>query len=82
MTTNGRPRRMPKETAVDALDEDFEKLLVDAVERLVRATNPRRVRRVHGLLLDFRDEPGSNTSLYEYYRRVVGEAFLDAIAQR
>ena len=82
MTTRQRPRRLPKTTRVDVLDEDFEKLLVDAVEKLVKAANPRRVRRIDGLLLDFRDEPGSLPALYEYYKRVVGEAFLDAIGQR
>ena len=82
MAQGQRPRRLPKTTRVDVLDEDFEKLLVDAVEKLVKAANPRRVRRIDGLLLDFRDEEGSNQSLYEYYRRVVGEAFLDALGTR
>ena len=82
MVNRTRPRRLPKTTRVDVLDEDFEKLLVDAVGKLVKAPNPRRVRRIDGLLLDFRDEPGSLPALYEYYKRVVGEAFLDALGTR
>lgn len=74
--------RMPKHTNVRELDETFEQMLVQATEALVKSTNPRRCRRVAGLLREFRDAQGSNPTLYEYYRRVVQEAFLDALDQR
>lgn len=75
-------RRMPAGTQVGVLDEAFEALLVDATEKLVKSTNQRRCRRVAGLLREYRDAEGSNPTLHEYYRRVVGEAFLDAVDQR
>lgn len=75
------PSRLPKTTNLDKLDLEFEALLVDAVEKLVRSANMRRARRVHGLLTEFRDA-SENPTLTEYYKRAVGEAFLDAIAER
>ena len=76
-----QPVRVPKDTNLVVIDEEFEKLLVDAVEKAVKAMPVRRARRIHGLLTEFRDLSG-NAKLHSYYRRVVGEVFLDAIGER
>lgn len=74
-------RRMPENTDLQYYDSDFGELLQDAVAKLVRSSNPRRARRIAGLLNEFRDA-GGHPALVEFYARLVGEAFLDSVAER
>ncbi len=74
-------QRLPAGTVLNALDENFEALLESEVDKLVRSANPRRCRRLLGLLTEFRDA-SQNPVLTEYYARVIGQRFLDALTER
>lgn len=74
-------RRLPEGTLLDTLDEALEQRLVERAEALIKSTNPRRCRQIAGLLTEFRDA-GGHPTLYEYYKRAVQEALLDALHER
>lgn len=73
--------RLPEGTALNVYDERFEALLESEVAKLIRSANPRRARRLVGIMNEFRDA-GGTVELQAYYKRVLVEALLDACAER
>lgn len=77
-----KQRRVPAHINTLVVDPEMETLIVDAVTKLVKGSNPRRCRRIAGLLTEFRDLPGSDPKMFTYYTRLAQEVFIAEIAER
>lgn len=77
-----KQRRVPEHIDRQLVDPEMETLIVDAVTKLVKGANPRRCRRIAGLLTEFRDLPGSDPKMFIYYQRLAMEVFIAEIAER
>lgn len=74
-------RRVPESINVHAIDPQMEFLIVDACEKLIKGSNPRRCRRIAGLLGEF-TALTNDPRLVAYYRRAAMEVLLAAIEER
>lgn len=77
-----KQRRVPEHIDAQQIDPEMERLIVDACEKLIKGSNPRRCRRIAGLLTEFRDLPGSDPKLFVYYQRLAMEVLIASIGER
>lgn len=77
-----KQRRVPEGTLTQMIDSNLELLITDACTKLIKGSNPRRCRRIAGLLTEFRDLPGSDQKMFTYYQRLAMEVLLAEIAER
>lgn len=74
-------KRIPAGVATEYANPALEALIIDAAQKLIRSTNPRRVRRLLGLLAE-QAHGCTNPAVTEYYRRVAQETLLEEGAKR